>query len=188
MRLLLDTHIFLWYIADRKRVPTAWIALLRDPQNQVFLSVVSFWEIIIKYQTGKLPLPEAPEVYVPSMRTKHRISSLSIDEFDVAYVAQLPSIHGDPFDRLLVAQALRHGLTILDCGRACTRVSQTLVSVTRASYKTPASNSPQPGPAAGACGQLNANTAVLLGSYGLTVSHFLVSADFAMVSSRTLLR
>ena len=113
MRLLLDTHIFLWYIQDDRRLAAAWDQLIGDPRNQVFLSVVSFWEIIIKSQVGKLPLPAAPEIYVPNMRDQHQFSSLSVDEFDVAYVAQLPSIHSDPFDRLLVAQALRHGLTLL---------------------------------------------------------------------------
>lgn len=113
MRLLLDTHIFLWYLANDRRLAPAWAGALRDTQNEVFLSVVSFWEIIIKSQIGKLPLPAAPEIYVPNMRDQHQFSSLSVDEFDVAYVAQLPSIHGDPFDRLLVAQALRHGLTLL---------------------------------------------------------------------------
>ena len=87
--------------------------MITDPKNQVFLSVVSFWELIIKSRTGKLPLPEAPEVYVPKRRNQHRIISLSVDELDVAYVASLPSIHNDPFDRLLIAQALRHGLTLL---------------------------------------------------------------------------
>jgi len=113
MRLLLDTHIFLWYIANSRRVPAAWAGLLRDPQNQVFLSVVSFWEVIIKYQTGKLPLPEVPEIYIPRLSSLHQIKMLSVDELDVAQVARLPSIHNDPFDRLLIAQSLRHGLTLL---------------------------------------------------------------------------
>ena len=113
MRLLLDTHIFFWYIADRKRLPPTWLEIIEDPRNQAFLSVVSYWEVIIKYQTGKLPLPTVPEIYIPNMRIQHQIDSLSIDELDVAYVASLPSIHNDPFDRLLTAQALRHGLTLL---------------------------------------------------------------------------
>jgi len=113
MRLLLDTHIFLWYIAEDSQLNPIWDQMITDPRNQVFLSVVAFWEIIIKSRTGKLPLPLAPEIYVPAMRIQHQISSLSVDEIDVAYVAQLPSIHGDPFDRLLIAQSLRHGLTLL---------------------------------------------------------------------------
>jgi PIN domain nuclease of toxin-antitoxin system len=113
MRLLLDTHIFLWYIQDDRRLSVAWDQIIGDPRNQVFLSVVSYWEIIIKSQIGKLLLPAAPEIYVPNVRLQHQIGSLSVDEFDVAYVAQLPSIHSDPFDRLLIAQALRHGLTLL---------------------------------------------------------------------------
>ncbi len=113
MRLLLDTHIFLWYIANRNRLPSTWAEVIRDPQNQVFLSVISYWEIVIKSQTGKLPLPAAPEIYVPNMRLQHQINSLTVDKIDVAYVASLPSIHNYPFDRLLIAQTLRHGLTFL---------------------------------------------------------------------------
>ena len=113
MRLLLDTHIFLWYIAEDNQLDSSWDQMITDARNQVFLSVVAFWEIIIKSRNGKLPLPEAPEIYVPKRRIQHQISSLSIDELDVAYVAQLPSIHSDPFDRLLIAQSLRHGLTLL---------------------------------------------------------------------------
>lgn len=76
MRLLLDTHIFLWYIADRKRLPPTWLEIIEDAQNQVFLSVVAFWKIIIKSRTGKLPLPEAPEIYVPKLRGLHQINFL----------------------------------------------------------------------------------------------------------------
>lgn len=113
MRLLLDTHIFLWYIAGDDRLPAAWHRIIGDPQNQVFLSVVSLWEAIIKFQTGKLPLPEAPEAYIPRLRMQHRISVLPVDEASVAQVALLPPIHRDPFDRLLIGQALQHDLTLV---------------------------------------------------------------------------
>lgn len=113
MKLLLDTHIFLWYITEDNHLNAVWDQMITDPRNQVFLSVVSYWEIIIKYQTGNLPLPEAPEIYVPKLRQQHQISVLSVDEADVACVAPLLSIHRDPFDRLLVAQAQRYGLTFV---------------------------------------------------------------------------
>jgi len=113
MRLLLDTHIFLWYIANDKRLAQAWSRVIRDPDNEVYLSVVSLWEAIIKYSAGKLPLPEAPETYIPRLRRHHQIISLPVEEVDVAQVATLPLLHSDPFDRLLIGQATRHGLTLV---------------------------------------------------------------------------
>jgi len=113
MRLLLDTHIFLWYIAGDTQLADAWRQMIGDPQNQVFLSVVSLWEAIIKFQTGRLPLPEAPETYIPRMRAQHRFIVLPVDEASVAQVALLPLIHRDPFDRLLIGQAIQNGLTLI---------------------------------------------------------------------------
>ena len=113
MRLLLDTHIFLWYIANDKRLAPAWSQTIRDLDNEVYLSVVSLWEAIIKYGTGKLPLPEAPQTYIPRLRAYHQIISLRVEEVDVAQVAALPLLHNDPFDRLLIGQAIQHGLTLV---------------------------------------------------------------------------
>ena len=113
MRLLLDTHIFLWYIAGDTQLPEAWRQMINDPWNRVYLSVVSMWESIIKFQTGRLPLPEALETYIPRLRTQHRILVLPVGEESVARVALLPLIHRDPFDRLLIGQAIQHGLTLI---------------------------------------------------------------------------
>nr|CAA9226503.1 hypothetical protein AVDCRST_MAG63-755 [uncultured Armatimonadetes bacterium] len=113
MRLLLDTHIFLWFISGDGRLPDAARNAIRDPDNDVYLSVVSVWEAIIKYQLGKLPLPESPEAYLPEQREKHLISSLDVDEASVARLAHLPPLHRDPFDRLLVCQALQRDLIIV---------------------------------------------------------------------------
>ena len=65
MRLLLDTHIFLWYISGDGRLPTAMKDAIRDPSNEAYLSVVSVWEAIVKHQLGKLPLPQSPEIFIP---------------------------------------------------------------------------------------------------------------------------
>jgi PIN domain nuclease of toxin-antitoxin system len=84
MKLLLDTHIFLWYISGDNRLPGALRDGIRNGDNEVYLSVVSIWEAIVKYQLGKLPLPEPPEIYLPKQREQHLISSLSLDEASVA--------------------------------------------------------------------------------------------------------
>lgn len=102
MRLLLDTHIFLWFISGDA---------IRDSDNEVYLSAISVWEVIVKYQLGKLPLPESPEIYLPKQRELHQIASLPFDEMSVK-LAKLPPLHRDPFDRMLVCQALQHDLTI----------------------------------------------------------------------------
>jgi PIN domain nuclease of toxin-antitoxin system len=112
MKLLLDTHVFLWYITADAKLPTAFQAAIRDPANEVFLSVASVWETVIKYHLGKLSLPAPPETYLPQQRVAHGIASLAIEEDAMPHLAGLPAHHGDPFDRLLVAQALQHSLTV----------------------------------------------------------------------------
>lgn len=113
MRLLLDTHVFLWYVSGDARLPRRFTDAIRAPANEVYLSAASVWEAVIKFAVGKLPLPSPPADYLPRQRVAHQIASLPIEEADMAHLAALPPLHRDPFDRLLVAQALRHGLTIL---------------------------------------------------------------------------
>jgi PIN domain nuclease of toxin-antitoxin system len=113
MKILLDTHIFLWYISADKRLSDDRRASIQDLNNEVYLSVVSVWEAIVKYQLGKLPLPQPPEIYLPTQRVRHKISSLTLDEASVAYPSQLPSIHRDPFDRMLICQANVQGLSLM---------------------------------------------------------------------------
>ena len=113
MKILLDTHIFLWFISGDTRLPESLKEIIREPDNEVYLSVVSVWEVIIKHQLGKLPLPESPEIYLPKQRQRHLICSLPVDEESVAQLSQLPPIHRDPFDRMLISQAMQHKLTIL---------------------------------------------------------------------------
>lgn len=113
MKLLLDTHIFLWYITKDKRLPQVFRNNIRSKDNEVFLSVVSLWEAIVKYQLGKLPLPESPESYLPAQRKKHQVSSLELDEISISHLIGLPNIHRDPFDRMLICQAIEHGLVMI---------------------------------------------------------------------------
>jgi len=113
MNLLLDTHIFLWFISGDHRLPDALRDSIRDPGNTVYLSVVSIWEAMVKYQLGKLPLPQPPENYLPLQRERHQIASLPLDEASVVQLATLPPLHRDPFDRMLMSQALQHNLIIV---------------------------------------------------------------------------
>jgi PIN domain nuclease of toxin-antitoxin system len=118
MRLLLDTHIFLWYISADSQLPVSFRDTIRDPANEVYLSVASVWEAVIKYHLGKLPLPEAPAEYLPRQREAHQIATLPIEEAAFAHLAALPPLHRDPFDRMMIAQALQHGLTLVTVDEA----------------------------------------------------------------------
>ncbi|MEZ5451345.1 MAG: type II toxin-antitoxin system VapC family toxin [Thiothrix sp.] len=113
MRLLLDTCTFLWLISDDDSLSQSARELFQNPQNEVFLSVVSVWEITVKYQLGKLPLPQHPRHYIPQQRTMHHIESLSLHEEAIQHLANLPENHRDPFDRMLICQAVEEGLVLL---------------------------------------------------------------------------
>jgi PIN domain nuclease of toxin-antitoxin system len=113
MKFLLDTHIFLWFISGDDRLAPALQATIRDPGNEVYLSAISIWEAVVKYQLGKLPLPSAPDRYLPLQRERHQILSLSLDEASVAHLSKLPAVHRDPFDRMLICQAIEHGLMMM---------------------------------------------------------------------------
>ncbi len=110
MIVLLDTCEFLWLVSGDPRLPKFVADAAQNPANEVFLSVVSYWEICVKHSLGKLPLPDSPERYVPLQREKHRIASLSLEEFAVAKLVGLPMHHRDPFDRMLICQSLAHDL------------------------------------------------------------------------------
>jgi PIN domain nuclease of toxin-antitoxin system len=112
MKILLDTCEFLWLVTGDTKLSLSVAAAVRDPQNQVFLSTVSFWEISVKHSLGKLTLPASPAQFIPLQREKHLIVPLSLDESAVAQLSNLPTLHRDPFDRMLICQALAHGLTL----------------------------------------------------------------------------
>ena len=113
MRLLLDTCSFLWIATADAALSAKARDLFVDPLNEVYLSAVSAWEIALKHALGKLPLPVHPAVLVPEEREKHRIEALPLDERSALAVARLPEHHHDPFDRMLIAQAIMGGLTLL---------------------------------------------------------------------------
>lgn len=128
MRLLLDTHVFLWYILADPQLPLAFRDAIRDPANEVYLSVASVWETVIKYALGKLPLPEPPATYLPQQRQAHQIASLPIEESALAFLAGLPSFHRDPFDRILIAQTLQYRMTMVTVDDAIRAYSVPLLS------------------------------------------------------------
>jgi PIN domain nuclease of toxin-antitoxin system len=113
MKLLLDTHSFLWFISGDERLPAATRDLIRAPEQDVWLSVASVWEIVVKQQLGRLPLPTDAWTYVAAQRERHGIDALSLDEAALAHLAKLPPVHRDPFDRIVICQAIEHDLLLV---------------------------------------------------------------------------
>ena len=113
MKLLLDTHAFLWYITNDSRLPRKAYDSIRDKTNEVYLSVVSVWEALVKHQIGKLPLRGPADEYIAERQIAHRVASLPVNMSDVSHLLTLPLHHRDPFDRMLICQALQHDLTIV---------------------------------------------------------------------------
>jgi len=113
VNILLDTCTFLWITADSAELTDHARTLFSDPGNDVYLSVASAWEIIVKHNLGKLPLPEPPHDFIRTNRVRHRIETLSLDEAAVLQLSRLPEYHKDPFDRILICQAIAGGLVIL---------------------------------------------------------------------------
>jgi len=117
MKFLLDTHTFLWWITDDPQLSTKARKLIGDGHNLLYWSVTSSWEVSSKYALGRMPLPEAPEQFLPAEIEKNRIESLPIIDTHAFQADQLPPHHRDPFDRMLVAQAQVESLTLLSNDR-----------------------------------------------------------------------
>ena len=117
MKLLLDTHAFLWWITDDPQLSSKARELISDSHNTIYWSAASSWEVSIKYALGRLPLPETPEQFLPVELGNNRIESLSVIDAHAFQAGYLPRHHRDPFDRMLVAQAQVESLVILSNDR-----------------------------------------------------------------------
>ncbi|MBF2017618.1 MAG: type II toxin-antitoxin system VapC family toxin [Rivularia sp. T60_A2020_040] len=123
MKVLLDTHAFLWWVTEDSRLSSTARNIITDSNNQLFLSAASAWEIVIKARLGKLTLPEAPEIYIPSRLATNRFESLSIDMIHALQVVNLPDLHKDPFDRIIIAQSQVEKMPILTLDSQINRYS-----------------------------------------------------------------
>lgn len=113
MKALLDTCTFLWLVRGDAALTHRAREIITDTCNEIYLSPVSAWEIGVKHKLGKLPLPIEPSIFVPRETGRHRILSWPLNEAAALVASGLPLHHQDPFDRLLVGQAMVDGLTIL---------------------------------------------------------------------------
>jgi len=113
MRVLLDTHTFLWWIADQERLSRRVRTLISRGDNEIFFSAVSGWEIAVKTGLGRVNLPSNPEQFIPQQIAANAFDVLPLYLRHALRVYALPDLHRDPFDRMLVAQAAVEGLPIL---------------------------------------------------------------------------
>jgi PIN domain nuclease of toxin-antitoxin system len=113
MKYLLDTVAWLWSVHSEERLGDEARAILESRQEEIYLSAATSWELSIKMRLGKLNFPGPPAVVVPAFMAKQGLRSLAITHLHAVQVYDLPSHHGDPFDRMIIAQAMVEGMTVL---------------------------------------------------------------------------
>lgn len=117
MKVLLDTHTFLWWNLDDGLLSKRAKEIIADGENEVYLSAASAWEIAIKCARGRLVLPEPPGAYLAARMEMNRFLALPVQISHAARVYELPMLHNDPFDRLLIAQSQLESLPLLSGDR-----------------------------------------------------------------------
>ena len=113
MKLLLDTHTFLWLVEGSPKLSATATAALADPVNELFLSVASVWELAIKTGNKKLALSDPLDVYVARWTPVYQLDLLPILSSHALGVSGLPDFHSDPFDRMLISQSQVEGMTLV---------------------------------------------------------------------------
>jgi PIN domain nuclease of toxin-antitoxin system len=117
VRYLLDTGVWLWSVGEPSRISRKARDVLADVSQEMFLSAVTSWEVAIKAASGKLQLPEPPDLYVPRRMAAQGLRPLAVSHQHALAVFGLPAHHRDPFDRLLIAQAKVEELTVISADR-----------------------------------------------------------------------
>lgn len=128
MTVLLDTHCWLWWLAEPEKLRAESLAILKDSANTVLVSSVVSWEIAIKYSIARLELPEPPDRFVPDRLSRDGFIALSVSHSHALRTATLPALHKDPFDRLLIAQAQVEDVPIMSADGVFTRYEVSLIS------------------------------------------------------------
>jgi PIN domain nuclease of toxin-antitoxin system len=113
MKVLIDTHTFIWWNTDDPLLSVHAKEIIADGENEIFLSAASVWEIAIKTAKGRLVLPEAPDQYISNRMSWYRFQPLPVQISHAAHVFELPSYHSDPFDRMLIAQSRVESLPLV---------------------------------------------------------------------------
>jgi PIN domain nuclease of toxin-antitoxin system len=115
MKYLLDTHVFLWSFLDTKRIRPKTLEIIADEENEIFVSPISYWEIAIKHQNKKLNLGKINVLHIPHIAEQFNFSILNPEPYDYISLGQIPQKenHHDPFDRMLIQQAIRNDLVLI---------------------------------------------------------------------------
>lgn len=126
MKLLLDTHAFIWLWEDTSKVPPRVLEACEDPDNQLYLRIASVWEMQIKVTTGKLSFQQPLSDIIENQKNGNGLSILPVNLPHIWQLATLPSHHNDPFDRMLVAQAMAEKMALVTTNRHIARYSAEL--------------------------------------------------------------
>jgi PIN domain nuclease of toxin-antitoxin system len=127
MNLLLDTHVFLWLNDTPEKLSPAALDACQDENNTLFLSLASAWEIQIKQQLGKLELSESLQTLISTQQQQNGLQLLPIELAHIEGLSQLPSLHRDPFDRLLIAQSIQQHMQIVSADQVFTNYPVELI-------------------------------------------------------------
>jgi PIN domain nuclease of toxin-antitoxin system len=114
-RFLIDTHVFLWAVDSVEKLSDSALEILNDRSSEIYLSRASYWEICLKISKGKLRLAKGWERVLERERKKNRFQWLEISSSHCEGIIALPDHHRDPFDRLLIAQAICEGVSLVSC-------------------------------------------------------------------------
>jgi PIN domain nuclease of toxin-antitoxin system len=117
MKFLLDTNVFLWGLSEEYKLNLTAQEILTSSTSELYFSAVGSWEIAIKFALGSLPLPKAPSEYIPHALRVWALRALDITHEHALRAGELPAHHRDPFDRMLIAQALSEQMTLLTADR-----------------------------------------------------------------------
>lgn len=113
MKFLIDSHVWIWWMADMEALSEETRNILEHPRNEIFVSTASSWEIAIKYSIGKLSLPSTPEEFFIKGLARCGFSTLKVEHIHALRLASLPLHHNDPFDRMLIAQSQVENIPII---------------------------------------------------------------------------
>jgi len=127
MKYLLDTNVFLWGLSEERRLNSQAQEILKSSASELHFSAAGSWEIAIKYALGTLPLPKPPSEYVPYALRVWAIRPLDITHEHALRAGELPARHRDPFDRLLIAQAVSEQMTLLTADRVLQKYEVNLI-------------------------------------------------------------
>jgi PIN domain nuclease of toxin-antitoxin system len=127
MKILIDTHCFLWFLDNNPKLSNTALSLIKDINNEVLLSMASIWEIGIKCSTGKLRLTDPFEILIPTELTANKITPLQITIEHISGVVNLPFHHKDPFDRLIISQSIIENIPILSADPEFVKYPITLI-------------------------------------------------------------